>query len=183
LEASSGNHRQQAGTRRDTALVEEAEAATIRSQTTAQREKTLITFLFSLFPVLHTAEFSTRDRLDLAAFSHRSQNSFHLIAIRYVRYLTSFFVFNCFMRLQIVFDCFLWRCEGAGSGDRTRMTSLEGWDFTIKLCPRRKQTAVTRHHCQAVFAAARPAGRVCADNAAPTESTACYLTARWLTAL
>lgn len=25
--------------------------------------------------------------------------------------------------------------EKAGSGNRTRMTSLEGWDFTIKLCP------------------------------------------------
>lgn len=25
--------------------------------------------------------------------------------------------------------------DGAGSGNRTRMTSLEGWDFTIKLCP------------------------------------------------
>lgn|GEM_PF-5083350 len=26
--------------------------------------------------------------------------------------------------------------KSAGSGNRTRMTSLEGWDFTIKLCPR-----------------------------------------------
>ncbi len=24
----------------------------------------------------------------------------------------------------------------AGSGNRTRMASLEGWNFTIKLCPR-----------------------------------------------
>ena len=27
------------------------------------------------------------------------------------------------------------RGPGAGSGDRTRMASLEGWNFTIKLCP------------------------------------------------
>ena len=26
--------------------------------------------------------------------------------------------------------------EGAGNGNRTRMASLEGWNFTIKLCPR-----------------------------------------------
>jgi hypothetical protein len=24
----------------------------------------------------------------------------------------------------------------AGNGNRTRMASLEGWNFTIKLCPR-----------------------------------------------
>ncbi|MEY2480793.1 MAG: hypothetical protein QOI04_1720 [Verrucomicrobiota bacterium] len=27
--------------------------------------------------------------------------------------------------------------ESAGNGNRTRMASLEGWNFTIKLCPRR----------------------------------------------
>src|SRR6266566_8200577 len=26
--------------------------------------------------------------------------------------------------------------ESAGNGNRTRMASLEGWNFTIKLCPR-----------------------------------------------
>jgi hypothetical protein len=26
--------------------------------------------------------------------------------------------------------------EKAGNGNRTRMASLEGWNFTIKLCPR-----------------------------------------------
>ena len=26
--------------------------------------------------------------------------------------------------------------EIAGNGNRTRMASLEGWNFTIKLCPR-----------------------------------------------
>src|SRR5437588_8134433 len=26
--------------------------------------------------------------------------------------------------------------RGAGNGNRTRMASLEGWNFTIKLCPR-----------------------------------------------
>jgi hypothetical protein len=26
----------------------------------------------------------------------------------------------------------------AGNGNRTRMASLEGWNFTIKLCPREK---------------------------------------------
>ena len=25
--------------------------------------------------------------------------------------------------------------ERAGNGNRTRMASLEGWNFTIKLCP------------------------------------------------
>ena len=30
-------------------------------------------------------------------------------------------------------------CGGrAGSEDRTRIASLEGWNFTIKLCPRRR---------------------------------------------
>ena len=27
---------------------------------------------------------------------------------------------------------------GAGNGNRTRMASLEGWNFTIKLCPHEK---------------------------------------------
>jgi hypothetical protein len=27
-------------------------------------------------------------------------------------------------------------CRKAGNGNRTRMASLEGWNFTIKLCPR-----------------------------------------------
>ena len=26
--------------------------------------------------------------------------------------------------------------KSAGNGNRTRMASLEGWNFTIKLCPR-----------------------------------------------
>jgi hypothetical protein len=28
------------------------------------------------------------------------------------------------------------KTEKAGNGNRTRMASLEGWNFTIKLCPR-----------------------------------------------
>ncbi len=28
------------------------------------------------------------------------------------------------------------RSNRAGNGNRTRMASLEGWNFTIKLCPR-----------------------------------------------
>jgi hypothetical protein len=32
---------------------------------------------------------------------------------------------------------------GAGNGNRTRMASLEGWNFTIKLCPR--ESNLPRH--------------------------------------
>jgi hypothetical protein len=31
----------------------------------------------------------------------------------------------------------------AGNGNRTRMASLEGWNFTIKLCPHRDSEIVT----------------------------------------
>jgi hypothetical protein len=30
----------------------------------------------------------------------------------------------------------------AGNGNRTRMASLEGWNFTIKLCPRSRKLAL-----------------------------------------
>ena len=32
---------------------------------------------------------------------------------------------------------------GAGNGNRTRMASLEGWNFTIKLCPRASEGHLT----------------------------------------
>src|SRR5216110_2084257 len=61
-------------------------------------------------------------------------------------------------------------CPGttAGNGNRTRMASLEGWNFTIKLCPRvgcrsgsdcqsgSDQSAATGRPCQEIFASARP---------------------------
>ena len=37
----------------------------------------------------------------------------------------------------------------AGNGNRTRMASLEGWNFTIKLCPRRFK--LPRHASAAKF--------------------------------
>src|SRR6202043_2432935 len=39
----------------------------------------------------------------------------------------------------------------AGNGNRTRMASLEGWNFTIKLCPREDQAGATSRHCQVLF--------------------------------
>src|ERR1043166_7123417 len=40
----------------------------------------------------------------------------------------------------------------AGNGNRTRMASLEGWNFTIKLCPQReRKSAATTRDCQAIF--------------------------------
>src|ERR1700730_3617532 len=36
--------------------------------------------------------------------------------------------------------------QTAGNGNRTRMASLEGWNFTIKLCPQ------TGTNCRALFA-------------------------------
>jgi hypothetical protein len=32
----------------------------------------------------------------------------------------------------------------AGNGNRTRMASLEGWNFTIKLCPRADEYCLVR---------------------------------------
>ena len=45
-----------------------------------------------------------------------------------------------------------WQNRRAGNGNRTRMASLEGWNFTIKLCPRSDvEFAATTRDCQAVF--------------------------------
>jgi hypothetical protein len=45
---------------------------------------------------------------------------------------------------------------GAGSEDRTHIASLEGWNFTVKLCPHRPNRTAGCHNpagSQAVFAA------------------------------
>ena len=34
---------------------------------------------------------------------------------------------------------------GAGNGNRTRMASLEGWNFTLKLCPRARPKLASAH--------------------------------------
>src|SRR5438045_2873507 len=39
----------------------------------------------------------------------------------------------------------------AGNGNRTRMASLEGWNFTIKLCPRGIKLPRSRQQCQLIF--------------------------------
>src|SRR5437764_13724427 len=41
--------------------------------------------------------------------------------------------------------------QRAGNGNRTRMASLEGWNFTIKLCPRLDKPDAGDRCCQALF--------------------------------
>ena len=54
--------------------------------------------------------------------------SFRTEILLYPYWLTTSIIFSGF------FDCF----NPAGNGNRTRMASLEGWNFTIKLCPRKQ---------------------------------------------
>ena len=43
----------------------------------------------------------------------------------------------------------------AGNGNRTRMASLEGWNFTIKLCPRRNKLSRHSSAAKSFFEATR----------------------------
>jgi hypothetical protein len=43
----------------------------------------------------------------------------------------------------------------AGNGNRTRMASLEGWNFTIKLCPREEINCRARSSLPSAFSIAR----------------------------
>src|SRR5713101_1594312 len=48
----------------------------------------------------------------------------------------------------------------AGNGNRTRMASLEGWNFTIKLCPRSELSCRDRSQLPSPFS-----GRITQNNA------------------
>jgi hypothetical protein len=48
---------------------------------------------------------------------------------------------NTFKKTHFTYE----KGAGAGNGNRTRIASLEGWNFTIKLCPHR---IVNSQQCQ-----------------------------------